>query len=79
VVRIQSFSVPFLCEKSDCVSFPIVVTATLVSKQHALGDKKGTQDAICQALFVGFFIALIGTPIMFFNPDWALGAVLKGV
>jgi multidrug resistance protein, MATE family len=58
------------------VSFLPSVTATLVSKQHAQGDQEGTQDAVCQALFVGFFIALIGTPIMFFNPDWALSSVL---
>jgi Na+-driven multidrug efflux pump len=54
------------------------VTATLVSKQHASGDKEGTQDAICQALFVGFFIAMIGTPLMFFFPYKALSAVLPG-
>lgn len=47
-----------------------------MSKQHASGDKEGTQDAICQALFVGFFIAMIGTPLMFFYPDKALSAVL---
>ncbi|KAG7368709.1 MATE efflux family protein [Nitzschia inconspicua] len=58
------------------VSFLPSVTATLVSKQHAKGDQEGTQDAVCQALFVGFFIALIGTPIMFFNPDCALSSVL---
>jgi MATE family multidrug resistance protein len=58
------------------VSFLPSVTATLVSKQHAKGDPEATQDAICQALFVGFFIALIGTPAMYFFPDQALGAVL---
>jgi Na+-driven multidrug efflux pump len=42
-----------------------------------MGDKEGTQDAICQALFVGFFIAMIFTPLLFFNPDWALSAVLS--
>jgi putative MATE family efflux protein len=58
------------------VSFLPSVTATLVSKQHAKGDQEGTQDAICQALFVGFFIALVGTPAMFFNPNKALSTVL---
>jgi putative MATE family efflux protein len=58
------------------VSFLPSVTATLVSKQHAKGDQEGTQDAICQALFVGFFIALVGTPAMFFNPHKALSSVL---
>ena len=53
-----------------------VVTATLVSKQHASGNKRGTRDAVCQALFVGFFIAMIGTPLMFLNPDRALSSVL---
>eukprot|EP00529_Nitzschia_sp_RCC80_P012114 CAMPEP_0113487862 /NCGR_PEP_ID=MMETSP0014_2-20120614/25722_1 /TAXON_ID=2857 /ORGANISM="Nitzschia sp." /LENGTH=571 /DNA_ID=CAMNT_0000381561 /DNA_START=50 /DNA_END=1762 /DNA_ORIENTATION=+ /assembly_acc=CAM_ASM_000159 len=58
------------------VSFLPSVTATLVSKAYAQGDKKQTQDAICQALFVGFFIALVGTPAMFFYPDKALSSVL---
>mmetsp|Transcript_23110 Transcript_23110/g.64078 ORF Transcript_23110/g.64078 Transcript_23110/m.64078 type:complete len:593 (+) Transcript_23110:303-2081(+) len=58
------------------VSFLPSVTATLVAKQHAQGNKEATQDAICQALFVGFFIALIGTPVMFFNSNWALSSVL---
>ena len=59
---------------SSFLSF--IVTATLVSKQHASGNEEGTQDAICQALFVGFFIAMIGGPLMYFNPNRALGAVL---
>ncbi|VEU45176.1 unnamed protein product [Pseudo-nitzschia multistriata] len=58
------------------VSFLPSVTATLVAKQHAKGNKEATQDAICQALFVGFFIALIGTPAMFFRADGALSSVL---
>ena len=59
------------------VSFLPSVTATLVAKQHAKGDRNATQDAICQALFVGFFIAIIGSPIMFFNSDGALSSVLQ--
>ena len=58
------------------VSFLPSVTATLVSKAYAQGDQKQTQDAICQALFVGFFIALVGTPAMLLNPDKALSSVL---
>eukprot|EP00536_Pseudo-nitzschia_multiseries_P001265 jgi/Psemu1/317538/estExt_fgenesh1_pm.C_150030 len=58
-------------------SFLPSVTATLVAKQHAKGNKEATQDAICQALFVGFFIAMIGTPLMFFNADTALSSVLQ--
>jgi Na+-driven multidrug efflux pump len=54
------------------------VTATLVSKKHANGDKEGTQDAVCQALFVGFIIAMFGTGLMFFYPDKALSSVLPG-
>jgi Na+-driven multidrug efflux pump len=50
----------------------------LVSKRHANGDKEGTQDAICQALFVGFLIAMCGTGLMFFYPDKALSSVLPG-
>jgi len=59
------------------VSFLPSVTATLVAKQHAKGDKEATQDAICQALFVGFFIAMIGTPAMFFYSNGALSSVLQ--
>lgn len=59
------------------VSFLPSVTATLVSKAYAQGDKEKTQDAICQALFVGFFIAMVGTPAMFFYPDKALSSVLN--
>ena len=58
-------------------SFLPSVTATLVAKQHAKGDKEATQDAICQALFVGFFIAIIGTPLMYFKSDAALSSVLQ--
>mmetsp|Transcript_6881 Transcript_6881/g.16872 ORF Transcript_6881/g.16872 Transcript_6881/m.16872 type:complete len:556 (+) Transcript_6881:245-1912(+) len=58
-------------------SFLPSVTSTLVAKQHASGDKEATQDAICQALFVGFFIAMIGTPLMFFKADGALSSVLQ--
>eukprot|EP00934_Nitzschia_sp_Nitz4_P009391 Nitzschia sp. Nitz4//scaffold59_size112058//12611//14463//NITZ4_004098-RA/size112058-augustus-gene-0.89-mRNA-1//1//CDS//3329555090//9381//frame0 len=57
-------------------SFLPSVTATLVSKQHAKGNNNGTRDAICQALYVGFFIAMILTPLMFFFPNQALGSVL---
>ena len=59
------------------VSFLPSVTATLVAKQHAKGDKEATQDAICQALFVGFFIAMIGTPAMFFFSEGLLSSVLQ--
>mmetsp|Transcript_42942 Transcript_42942/g.48417 ORF Transcript_42942/g.48417 Transcript_42942/m.48417 type:complete len:562 (-) Transcript_42942:60-1745(-) len=59
------------------VSFLPSVTATLVAKQHAKGDKEATQDAICQGLFVGFLIAMVGTPAMFFMSEGALSSVLQ--
>jgi hypothetical protein len=59
-------------------SFLPSVTATLVSKKYASGDYEGTQDAVCQALTVGFFISIIGTSLLFFNPEKALSSILKG-
>lgn len=53
------------------------VTATVVAKEAATGDKEGLQDSICQALFVGGIIALIGTPLIFLNPNKVLGIVLS--
>lgn len=54
------------------------MTATLVSKQNASGNKAGVEDAVCQALFVGLVIAAIGTPLLCLNPSKALGSVFKG-
>eukprot|EP00592_Proboscia_alata_P000544 CAMPEP_0194373692 /NCGR_PEP_ID=MMETSP0174-20130528/22171_1 /TAXON_ID=216777 /ORGANISM="Proboscia alata, Strain PI-D3" /LENGTH=573 /DNA_ID=CAMNT_0039152939 /DNA_START=89 /DNA_END=1810 /DNA_ORIENTATION=- len=45
------------------------VTATLVSKEHAKESEEGVQDAVCQALFVGSIIALIGTGMIYLLPD----------
>jgi Na+-driven multidrug efflux pump len=59
----------------DCIS--LAVTATLVAKEAAKGDKDALQDAVCQALFVGAIIALIGTPLMLLFSDGVLGVVLK--
>mmetsp|Transcript_3881 Transcript_3881/g.5607 ORF Transcript_3881/g.5607 Transcript_3881/m.5607 type:complete len:610 (+) Transcript_3881:369-2198(+) len=58
-------------------SFLPSVTATLVSKENAKGDQEGLQDAVCQALVVGLLIALIGTPLLFFQPERILGSVLR--
>lgn len=58
-------------------SFLPSVTATLVAKEAAKGDKEALQDAVCQALFVGAIIALIGTPLMLLFSDGVLGVVLK--
>ena len=41
-----------------------IVTATLVSKANASGNQEDLQDAVCQALLVGFGISLIGESIM---------------
>jgi putative MATE family efflux protein len=49
----------------------------LVSTENAKGNKEGLQDCVCQAFTVGILIALIGTPLIFFNPEKVLSAVLK--
>jgi hypothetical protein len=59
-------------------SFLPSVTATLVSKKYASGDIEGTQDAVCNALTVGFFISIVGSILLFFNPEKALSSILKG-
>jgi putative MATE family efflux protein len=56
----------------------MTVTATLVSKENARGNKAGVEDAVCQALFVGLVIAAIGTPLLCLNPSYALSSVFKG-
>lgn len=54
------------------------VTATLVSKANAKGDKEELQDAVSQALVVGFYVAFIGSILMIRYPDKVLSLVLKG-
>lgn len=58
-------------------SFLPSVTATLVSKVHAEGDEEGLQDAVCQALLVGFVVAIMGFGMIYANPEKVLGAVLQ--
>ncbi|EJK65657.1 hypothetical protein THAOC_13459 [Thalassiosira oceanica] len=53
------------------------VTATLVSKANAKGDKEELQDAVCQALIVGFGISLLGSALMLLYPERILSSVLK--
>jgi MATE family multidrug resistance protein len=53
------------------------VTATLVSKANARGNKDDVQDAISQALVVGFLISIVGTALMMLYPDKVLSMVLK--
>ena len=59
-------------------SFSCVVTATLVSKANASGDQEELQDAVSQALIVGFWISLVGSLLMMMNPTKVLSSVLKG-
>lgn len=54
------------------------VTATLVSKANAKGDKEELQDAVSQALVVGFYVAFIISILMLRYPDKVLSSVLKG-
>jgi Na+-driven multidrug efflux pump len=67
---------PHFFEDPNLIIHP-TVTATQVAKEAAKGDKDALQDSICQALFVGGLIALIGTPLIFFNPDKVLSVVLN--
>lgn len=53
------------------------VTATLVSKANASGNQEEIQDAVSQALMVGFYLSLIGTVLMLKYPDYILSSVLK--
>lgn len=59
-------------------SFLPSVTGTLVAKEHAKGNEEGVQDAVCQAFVVAIIIALACMPIVFFQPERMLGAVLEG-
>ena len=43
------------------ISCYILVTATLVSKANASGNQEEIQDAVSQALIVGFYISLVGS------------------
>lgn len=49
-----------------------------MAKEAAKGSEEGVQDSVCQALFVGALIALIGTTVIFTQSDKMLGAVLNG-
>jgi len=58
-------------------SFLPSVTATLISKENAKGNDEGVQDALCQALFVGSFMAIMSNSLLFSNPDKVLSSVLQ--
>ena len=53
------------------------VTATLVGKANASGDQEELQDAVSQALIVGFYISLVGSALMLLYPQKILSSVLK--
>ncbi|KAL7529245.1 hypothetical protein ACHAXR_002867 [Thalassiosira sp. AJA248-18] len=53
------------------------VTATLVSKANASGNQEEVQDAVSQALIVGFWISLVGSALMLRYPEKILSSVLK--
>ena len=55
-----------------------LVTATLVSKANAKGNEEELQDAVSQALSVGFCVAFIGSCLMLKFPEQVLSSVLKG-
>jgi len=58
-------------------SFLPSVTATLVATESAKGSEEGVQDAVCQALVLGTFVAVIGSVLIFSRPDKLLSGVLK--
>lgn len=49
-----------------------------MSKANASGDQEELQDAVSQALIVGFWISLVGSGLMVMNPTKVLSSVLKG-
>lgn len=57
-------------------SFLPSVSATLISKAHASGDKKGVQDAAAQALLVGSVLASLSSLLLFWKPNLVLSSVL---
>ncbi|KAL7511312.1 hypothetical protein ACHAXN_008237 [Cyclotella atomus] len=52
------------------------VTAQLVSKANAKGDKEAVQDAVSQSLVVGFYVSLLGSILMLKFPERVLSMVL---
>ena len=57
-------------------SFLPSVTATLISKENASGNKEGVRNAVNQALFVGMSISLLSSILVFNSPDKVLSSVL---
>jgi len=59
-------------------SFLPSVTCILVAKEKAKGNEEGVQDAVCQALFIGFLLSMLWSAIILTNTEKVLGIVLKG-
>jgi MatE len=57
-------------------SFLPSVTATLIAKENAKNNTDGVQDAVCQALVVGVFMALVSSVVLLVYPNQVLGSVL---
>ena len=57
-------------------SFLPSVTATLIAKEKKGGNEDGVQDAVCQALFVGFIMAAISSALLLLHPRKILSSVL---
>lgn len=58
-------------------SFLPSVTCILVAKEKAKGNEDGVQDAVCQALFVGFLLSMMWSAFILTNTEKVLGIVLK--
>lgn len=48
-----------------------------MSKESAVGNQEGVQDAVCNALFVGVLFSIVGSAFMLGYTDKALSSVLK--
>jgi len=59
------------------ISYLPSITATLVSTEYAKNDKEGVQDAVCQAIFVGSLLGIIGNIVLLSRPGYVLQSVLS--
>jgi len=57
-------------------SFLPSVSAILISRENARGNKEGVQDAVCQALFVGVIFAVLSSSMLLLFPGKVLSSVL---
>lgn len=58
-------------------SFLPSITAILISKENARGNKEGVRDAVCQAIFVGILFAVFSTTLLMVFPERMLSSVLE--